>query len=107
MSDWHGDNNPARQQMFAHWQEIEQEYGEPICDVILGFRELGCSWHTIAGALSISEPALRRWRNELGIEDDRVFRDVPQIYKTERAARKLGYQTCQEHQWLYYAQDGG
>jgi len=96
MSDWTGDDNPARQQMFAHWREVEQEYGEPIREVLLGFRQLECSWRTIAGALGISEPALRRWRDALRIEDDRVFRDVPQVYKAERAARRLGYRSASD-----------
>ena len=96
MSNWTGDDKPARQQMFAHWRDVEQEYGEPIRDVLLGFRQMECSWRTIAGALGISEPALRRWRSELGIEDDRIFRDIPQVYKTERAARELGYRSASD-----------
>lgn len=57
-------------QMQAKWRAIEAEYGEPVADVIRHFREDGCSWATIAGALGVHRTTLRKWRGALGLSVD-------------------------------------
>ena len=44
---------------------IEKEFDEPLADIVIGMREQGCNWSTIAGALDISVRTLRRWRRDM------------------------------------------
>jgi len=75
-------------------KEIEAEFDEPLREVIVGMREQGCSWSTIAGALGVSRRQVYVWRHDLGIKDDRRLCDSPMISKIERAARRLGYKNA-------------
>jgi transposase len=76
-------------------RKIEKEFDEPIADIIIGMRQQGCSWGTIAGALGVGYNTVLSWRKEFGFapidpsvhvveEDDRA------AYK-DRIAQKLGY----------------
>jgi hypothetical protein len=58
------------------WAAIEEEYGEPIRDVILGMRADGYLWRTIAGALGITERQLINWRVCLGLPLDQLDHKV-------------------------------
>jgi len=52
------------------WQSIEEEFGEPVAEVIQGLREVdgGNSWRTVAGCLGVSLSTLVEWRHALGLE---------------------------------------
>jgi len=77
-------------ELVAH---IEGEFDEPLRDVILGMREQGCTWRTIAGALGVSRAQVYLWRKELGIVDNRRLRDALSTRPTQIriAAKELGY----------------
>lgn len=99
--DWQGANNPAHQRRLARWVAIEAEFGEPLRDVIVGLREQGNSWRTVAGTLDVSLAALQEWRKALGLpldthdklRDPSSHRHMP---KSERRARELGYPSLHE-----------
>jgi hypothetical protein len=76
-------------------RKIEKEFDEPLADIIIGMRQQGCSWSTIAGALEVGYNTVLSWRKEFGFapidssahvveENDRV------VYK-DRIAQKFGY----------------
>lgn len=66
---------PARRPLAAsltYRQRASQaEFGEPLADVIIGLRDLGYSWATVAGAMDISCWTLYDWRKQLGLPTDR------------------------------------
>lgn len=70
---------------------IEEEYGEPLRDIITGFREQGCSWDTIEGALEISHSALWQWRKDLGLLHDKRINYENRDSKSNAVARRMGY----------------
>lgn len=70
-------------------RRIEEEYGEPIARVIRGFRQQGCSWRTICGALDVNFNTLRRWVREMGLGDGRYQREAPTVL--DMKAQALGY----------------
>lgn len=80
-------------ELVAH---IEGEFDEPLRDVILGMREQGCTWRTIAGALGVSRPQVYLWRKALGIVDTRRLRDALSTWPTRitMAAKELGYRNA-------------
>jgi len=79
-------------------EEIEAEFDEPLREILIGMREQGCTWGTIAGALGVSRRQVYLWRKELGIEDGRRLYDAGSLKpaKVEMAARRLGYQSAEE-----------
>lgn len=50
-----------------NWDRIEAEFEEPIKDVIVGLREQGCTWRSIALALEVHYETVKRWRRWLGL----------------------------------------
>lgn len=91
-----GDRNPGHKRRVALMQTVEAEFGEPVRDVILGFRRDGHSWNTIAGAMDIAPETLRAWRHHLGLRVDRRLH-CPRAGKefaspADRKARRLGYE---------------
>lgn len=81
------------QRTAATWQALEEEYSEPIRDIIVHFREDGNSWATIAGALGCCQRTLQSWRERLGIplEPHVMMRDLEPVCPSEQRARDLGY----------------
>lgn len=81
--------------MRPRWQEIEDEFGEPLADVIRGLREQGNAWRTVAGALNISRTTLCEWRRALGLslnKNAKVFDESSiQDTKANQRARAIGY----------------
>lgn len=78
-------------------QAIEAEFDEPLADIILGLREQGNSWRTVAGALGIGPGTLVEWRRALGLkleQHDNVFdpSSLPERTPTDWRARELGYE---------------
>lgn len=65
--NWQGDNNPGHARRLSLWQAIEDEFDEPLADVIAGLREQGNTWRTVAGALGVSLSVLVEWRKALGL----------------------------------------
>lgn len=53
---------------------VEAEFGEPLKDIIIGLREQGNKWSTVAGAMDIQILTLLRWRRLLGLEVDPMKR---------------------------------
>ena len=49
------------------WKAIEREFDEPLADVIIGMRQQGNTWMTIAGILGCNYKTLIRWRKTLGL----------------------------------------
>lgn len=90
---WQGNNNPGHQRRMAMWRAIEEEFGEPIRDVISGMRLLGYSWRTIAGALGVCRVTIIEWRHALGLPvgDNKVIRDVLPPRPSDLQAQRLGY----------------
>jgi len=83
--------------MYGRWAEIEREYGQPLREVILDYRQDGNPWHVVAGALDCSYDALKDWRRKLGLEIDRrnkVYSDESwegRRGQAHRRAERLGY----------------
>lgn len=82
----------------AMWRRIEEEFGEPIADVIIGLREVdgGNSWRTVAGCLGCSISTLYLWRRDLGLPLDQaenVYDDSSRsgFTPTDIKAQALGY----------------
>ena len=81
------------------WKAIEEEFGEPIRDVIQGFRDDGNSWVTIAGALEITEWELLGWRRALGLPVNRSFccpRAGRNPTRCDKKARAHGYDCLED-----------
>lgn len=98
MSDWHGDSNPGHQRRLERWREIEEEFGEPLADVIQGLRKQdgGNSWRTVAGVLECSLSTLLEWRQALNLPTDQHANvydpsSTPDLTPTDRKAQALGY----------------
>ena len=71
---------------------IEEEFDEPLADIVIGMREQGCSWRTIAGALDISILTLRKWRKELGFAPSDGRRILEEgSWFSDSIVRSLGY----------------
>lgn len=79
--------------MNMRWQQIEAEYGEPVRDVITGFRADGCSWATIAGALGVHRTTLRKWRGALAlpVEGERCALTLEYPRPSHKKVQALGY----------------
>lgn len=95
-SHWKGNDNPGHKHRLALWRQIEDEFEEPIADVIIGLREQGNSWRTVAGCLNISLGTLVEWRKVLGMplgKHDNVYdpSSLPETTPTDRKAQALGY----------------
>ena len=77
------------------WRALEEEYGEPIRDIIMGFRSDGLTWRTIAGILEVCEKTLISWRDRLGIPLEPTNRLIDEALRptapSDRAAQALGY----------------
>lgn len=94
--NWQGDRNPGHARRIAMWQEIEAEFDEPIRDVIMGLREQGNTWRTVAGALGVSLSVLQAWRCALGLPLNRHEQTYdpssPAVRrKSDTHAQALGY----------------
>ena len=50
-----------------NWQRVEAEFGEPVKDVIVGLREQGCTWRSVALALEVHYETVKRWRQMLSL----------------------------------------
>jgi len=94
------------------WAAIEDEFGEPIRDIILGMRADGYLWKTIAGALGITERQLITWRGLLGIplnvRDHKVDIELMGPRKRDVKAQAKGYRDLEDairelrsQQWTY------
>lgn len=99
MSDWSGDANPGHQRRVQLQRAIEDEFGEPLADVIRGMREQGNSWRTVAGALGVCPYTLQMWRHNLDLtldQHDNVFdpSSRPECTPTDRKARTMGYENA-------------
>lgn len=94
------DNNPGAARRRAMQQAIEAEFDEPLADIIMGLREQGNSWRTVAGVLGVSLDALLQWRKELDLPVDRQDKCYdPSSYPLsphEQQARELGYASFAE-----------
>lgn len=91
---YYGRGRDAGRQMRDTWAGIEEEFGEPIRDVILGMRADGWLWRTIAGALGITERQLNNWRRCLGLplEPRVVKRDMELLHRPrDKKAQARGY----------------
>lgn len=82
----------------TQWAAIEAEFDEPIADVIMGLRELGNSWRTVAGALGVHYGTLQEWRKALGLPMDKANKvydpsSYPEDNPTDRLAKRLGYES--------------
>lgn len=91
----------GRERRLQMWADIEEEFGEPVADVIAGLREQGNSWRTVAGALEISRSTLQLWRKELALPLDQHdnVRDpssTPEYTPTDIKARALGYDDARD-----------
>jgi len=91
----------GRERRLKMWAEIEAEFGEPVRDVIVGLREQGNSWRTVAGALGTTLVTLQEWRKELGLPLDRSIQiydpsSLPEHTPTDILARELGYKDATE-----------
>jgi len=91
----------SRIDMIRRWREIEEEYGEPIKDVILAYREDGNPWHVIAGALGVSDTTLCHWRKHLDIpltdhQHGLRFPVERGRRHVDKHAREAGYQDVEE-----------
>lgn len=93
---WQGKRNPGHSRRLALWRQLEAEFGEPLPDIIIGLREQGNSWRTVAGALGVSQDTLIEWRKALGLPID----PSSQVYDpssfaaptpTDARAKALGY----------------
>jgi len=94
------------------WAAIEEEYGEPIRDIILGMRGDGYLWKTIAGALGTTERNLITWRGLLGlplnVRDHKVDVELMGPRKRDVVAQAKGYKDLEDairelraKQWTY------
>lgn len=76
-------------------KKIEAEFDEPLPDIVMGMREQGCNWDTVAGALGITARTLRIWRREIGFAPIDRFNVVIEHRSGERIvdriARRYGY----------------
>ena len=85
--------------MSKRWQAIEAEYGEPVRDVVQGFRDMGLKWDTVAEILGVTTSTLWAWRLQLGMRVSRrnpVYYD--EDYRTQRSysdrmARAAGFES--------------
>lgn len=87
--------NPQERQL-----AIANEFGESFESIIIGFRQQGCSWATIAGALNVPCGSLKGWISELGLYDGNYQRELPHA-PLEIKARKLGYRNVERMLWEY------
>jgi len=95
-SQWQGQNNPGALRRQALWRAIEEEFDEPLTDVILGLREQGNSWRTVAGALGTSYSVLQEWRHVLGLPINRLDKiydpsSCPAVRASDVKAQAFGY----------------
>lgn len=69
---------------------VEDEFGEPLQSVVMGFRGDGYNYETIAGALDIPLGTFLRWKSKVGLRDYRIIVNNPKA-PTENKAKALGY----------------
>ena len=91
----------GRERRLKMWARIEAEFNEPVRDVIVGLREQGNSWRTVAGALGTTLGTLQEWRKELGLPLDSSIQiydpsSLPEYTPTDILARELGYKDATE-----------
>ena len=71
---------------------IENEFDEPLADIVSGFREMRYSYKDIAGALEVPYPTFIKWQRKLGLTDDKInWRNGERPNSLDVKARKLGY----------------
>ncbi len=78
--------------------EIAEEVGEPFDQVIRGFREQGCNWETIAGAVEMPLGTLRKWVRELELGDGKYNHEIVRAKPLDLKAQSLGYESAEEMQ---------
>jgi hypothetical protein len=83
------------------WREIEEEFEEPVGAVVMGLREQGNSWRTVAGALGVCLATLQEWRKALGLPLDwhdkkRDESSTPDFTPTDERAQGLGYRDAED-----------
>lgn len=72
-------------------RDIEDEFGEPFRDIIIGFRQQKCSWDVIAGSIEMPVSTLRRWARENGLLDGVWNTPKTRVRPLDERARTLGY----------------
>jgi lambda repressor-like predicted transcriptional regulator len=77
-------------------RDIEEEYGESLRDILIGFREQRCSWKTIAGALEVSQSTLLLWRRGIGLTSDGIRHYEDRESKVDVLAQKMGYSNLED-----------
>ena len=81
------------------WQELEEEYGYPIRDVLLWFRQRPLRYQDMAKIFKVNVKTLRKWRVALGIlppTHDNIVYYPPENTPTDRKAQSLGYKDGQD-----------
>ena len=102
MSDnWRGGANPGHLRRLQRWREIEDEFDEPIAETIMGLREQGNTWRTVAGCLNVSLSTLLEWRQVLGLpismhEQKYDPSSLPESTPTDKKAQALGYKNARD-----------
>jgi len=77
---------------------VEEEFGEPLADIIAGLRAQGNTWRTVAGVLGVNAVTLYEWRKKLTLPVDkhRVIHYRRICRPVEKAAKRLGYESLGE-----------
>lgn len=93
---WQGNDNPGHKRRLSLIAAIEEEFSEPLAETIMGLREQGNSWRTVAGALGISRETLRLLRVALRLplaKNVKVFdpSSLPILSPCARRANLAGY----------------
>jgi transposase len=74
---------------------VQDEFGEPVGELIRGLRAEGHSWGTVAGVLGVSASTLQEWRRALGLELNRHAHcrraGKEHVTPGDRKARAAGY----------------
>ena len=78
-------------------QEIEEEYGHPIREIISDFRQ-DLTWEDVATCLEISRETLLVWRRRLEMPIDGRSRVRYSLESTpiDKSAQKLGYKDAED-----------
>jgi hypothetical protein len=79
-------------------QAIEDEFQEPLDQIIIVMRQQGCNWRTIAGVLEVSYTNLLKWRKKFDFaQPQRSYKryEEPRGAKSpiEDIAKKHGYRS--------------
>jgi len=80
-------------------ERIEQEFDQPLRNVIEGMREQGCTWRTVALALEVSRQRVYQFRKKCGLSvtGDRLYDDLSfPPCKADRNAQALGYRSARQ-----------